>query len=667
MHCGCLGVRFWDLLMLQEAVETSLEGAEAAGPMFTGPSSLLWIVVCACLFVFALFIILIIRGQAARAAKRMDAQGETFFKPAGDQADLSFGDEPQAVDQHPPESAQHSETIVTVEVEEPAREQEEDLQPEDDVNEQKSARAPSKNPFAGLFSKKNQEDDKKTGDEPVEEQTLDPVSEPTSQDEQPLTAFFERKAEAIEAEVIIEPAPASDESFSDAKEDTPSKNISDDALAAATAAFATQDKKNEPLEPKLADQNEINETAILAAKAENDALLQQLSAEKEQLETEKAKVQADREAEFERRKQDAAIAQRLRNIEVADMERTLSQHLTKAIDARFSILAERIEGKIASLRTNDESAVAAATSAFSNETKQLAARFDEHRSTVSAALIALTDRIAQSASDNTQEAQDLSGLYDEIASLRTAMRDALAERPVSTAPPAAARPATVAAPAAQLSDILLNALPPDQYQLSAPLRTSTGAAATADALIKLPALSAPIAVDARFPMDAFYAYEEAVASGTDIDKAQKTFRRAALRHVVTVAENLVVHDETAPSAFMFAPSEALFTALHQHFSDVVHDAYRARVWITSPTSLMASLHTMSAALRDASAQSQSSIQPQKIEPPLKEEKETEFLFSDDQIERMTPFLEETQDALDEAQKPQETDTQKEGNDPFPLR
>jgi DNA recombination protein RmuC len=50
---------------------------------------------------------------------------------------------------------------------------------------------------------------------------------------------------------------------------------------------------------------------------------------------------------------------------------------------------------------------------------------------------------------------------------------------------------------------------------------------------------------------------------------------------------------------MFLPSEAVYAELHANFPDVVRDGFAARVWIVSPTTCMATLHTMRAILKDA--------------------------------------------------------------------
>ena len=46
------------------------------------------------------------------------------------------------------------------------------------------------------------------------------------------------------------------------------------------------------------------------------------------------------------------------------------------------------------------------------------------------------------------------------------------------------------------------------------------------------------------------------------------------------------------------PSEAIYAELHAHFSNLVNEGFESRVWIVSPTTLMATLNTMRAILKD---------------------------------------------------------------------
>ena len=58
---------------------------------------------------------------------------------------------------------------------------------------------------------------------------------------------------------------------------------------------------------------------------------------------------------------------------------------------------------------------------------------------------------------------------------------------------------------------------------------------------------------------------------------------------------------------MFLPSEAIYAELHANFIDVVEMSYKAKVWIVSPTTLMATLNTVRAILKDAYMREQAGV------------------------------------------------------------
>ena len=58
---------------------------------------------------------------------------------------------------------------------------------------------------------------------------------------------------------------------------------------------------------------------------------------------------------------------------------------------------------------------------------------------------------------------------------------------------------------------------------------------------------------------------------------------------------------------MFLPSEAIYAELHANFTDVVEFSYRSKVWIVSPTTLMATLNTVRAVLKDARMREQAGV------------------------------------------------------------
>src|ERR1700689_744145 len=55
---------------------------------------------------------------------------------------------------------------------------------------------------------------------------------------------------------------------------------------------------------------------------------------------------------------------------------------------------------------------------------------------------------------------------------------------------------------------------------------------------------------------------------------------------------------------MFIPAEAIFAEIHAHYPDLVEAAQKARVWMVSPTTMMAILTTARAVLKDAANRKQ---------------------------------------------------------------
>jgi len=55
---------------------------------------------------------------------------------------------------------------------------------------------------------------------------------------------------------------------------------------------------------------------------------------------------------------------------------------------------------------------------------------------------------------------------------------------------------------------------------------------------------------------------------------------------------------------MFIPAESVFAEIHAHYYELVEEAQKARVWMVSPTTLMAVLTTARAVLKDSATRKQ---------------------------------------------------------------
>lgn len=154
----------------------------------------------------------------------------------------------------------------------------------------------------------------------------------------------------------------------------------------------------------------------------------------------------------------------------------------------------------------------------------------------------------------------------------------------------------------QMADIVTAALPPSAYSF----QTTMGNGKRADCLVLLPNPPGPIVVDAKFPLESYSALRNAQDDGART-LAERSFRTDVLNHVKAIAERYIIPGETAESALMFLPSEAVYAELHANFRDVVEKSYQRRVWIVSPTTLMATLNTVRAVLKDARMREQAGV------------------------------------------------------------
>ena len=150
----------------------------------------------------------------------------------------------------------------------------------------------------------------------------------------------------------------------------------------------------------------------------------------------------------------------------------------------------------------------------------------------------------------------------------------------------------------RMEAIVRDGLPPGAYdfQFTLPNR------ARPDCVIHLPGDPRPLAVDAKFPLEAF----SALARGERRRSAQSARRRRCAPISASTSRispsATCCPGQTQDIALMFVPSEAVYSDLVEGFDDVVQKAHRARVVIVSPTLMMMAIQVTQAILRDARMQ-----------------------------------------------------------------
>lgn len=220
-------------------------------------------------------------------------------------------------------------------------------------------------------------------------------------------------------------------------------------------------------------------------------------------------------------------------------------------------------------------------------------------------LDALNKRIGEGLHQHTEKTgKTMSDLHERLAVIDAAQQKItnLSEQVVGLQDILSNKQARGAFGEIQLNDLVSSMLPPSAFSFQATLSNGK----RADCLLNLPNPPGSIVVDAKFPLESYHALQNAE---DDMAKTQATraFSADVGKHVRDISEKYIVPGETAESALMFLPSEAVYAELHANFRSVVEDSFKRRVWIVSPTTLMATLNTIRAVLKDASMREQAGL------------------------------------------------------------
>jgi DNA recombination protein RmuC len=123
-------------------------------------------------------------------------------------------------------------------------------------------------------------------------------------------------------------------------------------------------------------------------------------------------------------------------------------------------------------------------------------------------------------------------------------------------------------------------------------------------VLRLPDPTGLVCVDSKFPLTNYHRMFEPDVNDVDRSLAQRQFRADVRKHIDDISTKYIVPNETSDGAVMFVPAEAVFAEIHAYHAEVVDYANQKRVWIVSPTTLMAVLNTARAVLKDVETRKQ---------------------------------------------------------------
>ena len=114
----------------------------------------------------------------------------------------------------------------------------------------------------------------------------------------------------------------------------------------------------------------------------------------------------------------------------------------------------------------------------------------------------------------------------------------------------------------------------------------------ADSVLFTPEPLGTIAIDSKFPLEH---YQLMVDKNNSIEirtGAEKMFKSDMKKHIDAISSKYIIPGVTSDQAILFLPAEAIFAEVNAYHTDLLEYAYKKRVWITSPTTLISTLTTI---------------------------------------------------------------------------
>ena len=123
------------------------------------------------------------------------------------------------------------------------------------------------------------------------------------------------------------------------------------------------------------------------------------------------------------------------------------------------------------------------------------------------------------------------------------------------------------------------------YKLQETLSNGT----IADCCLFAPEPLGTIIIDSKFPLENYQLMVDKKLSQVERSMHEKQFKIDVKKHIDAISSKYIIPGETADQAIMFLPAEAIFAEINAYHSDILEYAYKRRVWITSPTTLISTL------------------------------------------------------------------------------
>lgn len=137
----------------------------------------------------------------------------------------------------------------------------------------------------------------------------------------------------------------------------------------------------------------------------------------------------------------------------------------------------------------------------------------------------------------------------------------------------------------ELYSILESVFGNNEHRFSKQVKLSNDS--IADCVLHAPQPLGDIVIDSKFPLENFNRMFDENLSKQDLIKIKADFKKDVAKHIKDIKTKYILPGETAEMAYMFIPAEAVFAEVYGHYDDLIQLSYESKVYLVSPTTLMA--------------------------------------------------------------------------------
>lgn len=116
-----------------------------------------------------------------------------------------------------------------------------------------------------------------------------------------------------------------------------------------------------------------------------------------------------------------------------------------------------------------------------------------------------------------------------------------------------------------------------------------------------------VGIDSKFPLEHYQEMVDKNKSALERETAAKMFKSDMKKHIDAISSKYIISGVTSDQAILFLPAEAIFAEINAYHSDIIEYAYKKRVWITSPTTLISTLTTIQVIIKNIERDKYTSI------------------------------------------------------------